>query len=74
MIESGEIVMVINTPRGRGPRADGAYIRMAADQKSIPLLTTMAAARATVRGLRDLAAGPMEVRALQAVHGRTEEG
>ncbi|MEL6984269.1 MAG: carbamoyl phosphate synthase large subunit, partial [Actinomycetota bacterium] len=71
LIEAGEVAMVINTPRGRGPRADGAYIRMAAEQQSVPLLTTLAAARATVRGMADLAAGSMEVRALQAVHGRS---
>jgi carbamoyl-phosphate synthase large subunit len=69
LIEAGEIAMVINTPRGRGPRADGAYIRIAAGHHGVPLLTTVAAARATARGLRDLAAGPMTVRALQHVHG-----
>ncbi|MDQ4071155.1 MAG: carbamoyl-phosphate synthase large subunit, partial [Actinomycetota bacterium] len=30
LIEGGEVDLVVNTPRGRGPRADGAYIRQAA--------------------------------------------
>ncbi len=74
LIESGDIALVVNTPRGRGPRADGAYIRIAAGQHGIPLLTTVAAARATARGLRDLAGSAMQVRALQAIHGRTDGG
>jgi carbamoyl-phosphate synthase large subunit len=71
LITAGEIAMVINTPRGRGPRADGAYIRIAAGQHGVALLTTVAAARATARGLRDLRGHPLEVRSLQSVHGRT---
>ncbi len=68
LIESGDIAVVINTPRGRGPRADGAYIRMAAEQHGIPLLTTVAAAAATARGLVELNAQPIHVRSLQAIH------
>ena len=62
MIEAGEIGLVVNTPRGRGPRADGAYIRRAAGQHSIPIVTTVAAARATARGLRDLGRQEVKVR------------
>jgi carbamoyl-phosphate synthase large subunit len=68
LIEQGEIAMVINTPRGRGPRADGAYIRIAAGQNGVALLTTVAAARATARGLQDLATQPLQVRSLQSIH------
>ncbi|MGI9598357.1 MAG: ATP-grasp domain-containing protein, partial [Acidimicrobiales bacterium] len=68
LIETGEISMVINTPRGRGPRADGAYIRIAAGQNGVALLTTVAAARATARGLRDMNRQQLQVRSLQAVH------
>src|SRR5207244_10796082 len=31
LISSGKVALVVNTPRGRGPRADGAYIRTAAN-------------------------------------------
>ena len=68
LIENGEIALVINTPRGRGPRADGAYIRIAAGQKGVALLTTVAAARATARGLGELADQDLEVRSLQDIH------
>ncbi|MGH9295506.1 MAG: ATP-grasp domain-containing protein, partial [Acidimicrobiales bacterium] len=30
LISGGKICLVVNTPRGRGPRADGSYIRQAA--------------------------------------------
>jgi carbamoyl-phosphate synthase large subunit len=68
LIEAGEIAMVINTPRGRGPRADGAYIRTAAGQHGVALLTTVAAARATARGLRDMGRQSLQVRSLQSIH------
>ncbi len=68
LIERGEVSLVINTPRGRGPRADGAYIRIAAGQSGVPLLTTLAAAKATALGLADLQNQPLAVRSLQAVH------
>ena len=67
LIETGEISMVINTPRGRGPRADGAYIRIAAGLNGVALLTTVAAAKATARGLQDLSNQPLQVRSLQEV-------
>ncbi|MEM7322269.1 MAG: carbamoyl-phosphate synthase large subunit [Actinomycetota bacterium] len=68
LIESGELSMVINTPRGRGPRADGAYIRIAAGQHGVALLTTVAAARATVLGLAEMKEQSLQVRSLQSIH------
>ncbi len=68
LIESGEVSLVINTPRGRGARADGAYIRTAAAQTGVALITTVAAARAVARGLSDWQDSPLEVRSLQSVH------
>ena len=37
LIESGKVDLVVNSPRGRGPRADGDYIRRAAAQAGIPV-------------------------------------
>ncbi|MEM7271565.1 MAG: carbamoyl-phosphate synthase large subunit [Actinomycetota bacterium] len=68
LLEAGELSMVINTPRGRGPRADGAYIRSSAGQNGVALLTTVAAARATALGLADLARQDLRVRSLQSIH------
>ena len=74
LIESGEVVLVVNSPRGRGPRADGAHIRAAAGKHNIPLLTTGAAGLAAVNGMADRAAHPLEVRPLQEYHQGVRRG
>ncbi|MEM9713625.1 MAG: carbamoyl-phosphate synthase large subunit [Actinomycetota bacterium] len=68
LIAAGEVVMVVNTPKGRGARADGDYIRKAATLQGIPVITTMSAALAAVLGMADHRAYPMEVRCLQELH------
>jgi len=68
LIESGRVQLVVNTPRGRGPRADGQYIRVAALAHHVPCLTTLAAAKAAVAGIADWATHPLEVRTLQELH------
>ncbi|MDQ3570080.1 MAG: carbamoyl-phosphate synthase large subunit, partial [Actinomycetota bacterium] len=42
LIASGKVQLVVNTPKGMGSRADGAYIRTAAHVHKIPCLTTVA--------------------------------
>jgi carbamoyl-phosphate synthase large subunit len=71
LIADGDIDLVVNTPRGRGPRADGAYIRLAAGVQSVPCLTTAAAALAAAGGIADWARHGLSVRSLQEYH---EEG
>jgi len=68
LIWSGAIQLVVNSTRGRGPRADGEHIRAAASAHGIPLLTTAAAALAAARGLADWRHYPLEVRTLQEYH------
>jgi carbamoyl-phosphate synthase large subunit len=68
LIEKGEIQLVVNSPRGRGPRADGANIRAAAQRNGVPLLTTASAALAAARGMVDWARHPLAVRTLQEYH------
>ena len=68
LIEAGEVQLVINSPRGRGPRADGDHIRSAAGRAGLPLLTTGAAAVAAAEGLRDLRGHQPAVRSLQEYH------
>ncbi len=65
LIRSGKVQLVVNTPRGRGPRADGAHIRRAANIEQVPSLTTIAAARAAAAGIADWAQHPLSVRSLQ---------
>jgi carbamoyl-phosphate synthase large subunit len=71
LIGNGEIDLVVNTPRGRGPRADGAYIRLAASVQGVPCLTTAAAALAAAGGIADWARHGLSVRSVQEYH---EEG
>jgi carbamoyl-phosphate synthase large subunit len=68
LIRSGKVQLVINTPRGRGPRADGAHIRRAANVTQVACLTTVAAARAAAAGIADWAGHPLSVRSLQEYH------
>ncbi len=68
LIDEDAVALVINSPRGRGPRADGAYIRAAAGAKGIPLLTTGSAALAAANGLADWLSTPLRVRSLQEYH------
>ena len=68
LIESGKIRLVINSPRGRGPRADGDHIRKAAAEQGIPLLTTASAGLALAKGLIDWRSHTLRVRPLQHFH------
>jgi len=68
LLEAGDIHLVVNCPRGRGPRADGDYIRSAAATHRVPLLTTAAGAVAAAEGIRDRAAHAGRVMSLQDHH------
>ena len=68
LIASGKVQLVINSPRGLGPRADGAHIRAAAGANRVPLLTTAAAGLAAANGMADWARHPLQVRSLQEYH------
>ena len=68
LIAGGKVDLVVNSPRGRGPRADGQYIRAAAAAHEVPLLTTGAAALAAARGMADWARHELKVRTLQDYH------
>ena len=68
LVRSGAVQLVVNSPRGRGPRADGEHIRAAAGAQGVPLLTTGNAALAAARGLADWRTYPLAVRTLQEYH------
>jgi carbamoyl-phosphate synthase large subunit len=65
LIRSGAVGLVVNTPRGRGPRADGGYIRRAASANRVPCITTVAAARAAAAGIAAWDRHGLTVRTLQ---------
>jgi carbamoyl-phosphate synthase large subunit len=68
LIQSGKVDLVVNSPRGRGPRADGAHSRAAAGVARIPRLTTAAAALAAATGMTEWAESTLRVRPLQEFH------
>jgi carbamoyl-phosphate synthase large subunit len=68
LIASGKVDLVVNTPRGRGPRADGHHIRRAAVAHRVPCLTTLAAARAAAAGIAERRRQAPAVRSLQEHH------
>ena len=71
LIGEGKVQLVVNSPRGRGARADGAYIRRAANQHRIPCLTTAAAALAAAESTIDRSNHNLRVRTLQEYQAGT---
>jgi carbamoyl-phosphate synthase large subunit len=68
LLLSGKVHLVVNTPRGRGPRADGAHIRRTATARGIPCVTTVAAALAASAGIVEWESTEATVRSLQEYH------
>ena len=68
LIGSEQVQLVINTPSGRGARADGAQIRSACMTHNVPCLTTMAAGLAAARGIADTRSQGWRVTSLQELH------
>jgi carbamoyl-phosphate synthase large subunit len=65
LIRQRRLDLLINTPIHTGSATDEGRWRVASIQLGIPLITTLAGARAAVGAIRALRAGKMEVRALQ---------
>jgi carbamoyl-phosphate synthase large subunit len=70
LLAEGRIQLVVNSPRGRGARADGRYIRQAANVHRVPCLTTASAAMAAAEGMLDRARHDVRVGTLQEYHAR----
>jgi carbamoyl-phosphate synthase large subunit len=69
LIKEGSIQLVVNTPRGRGAHADGAYIRRGASAARGPIVTTVRGARATAAGIAEWRRFDLSVTSLQERHG-----
>lgn len=69
MICNQEIDLVINTPIGREGKIDDSYIRMTSIRHKVPYMTTMAAAKATIAGIKAAQAGKVTPKCLQEYHG-----
>jgi carbamoyl-phosphate synthase large subunit len=72
LISSGKVDLVVNTPRGRGPRADGMHIRRAALAHGVACVTTVSAAIAAAAGIGEELAEAPEVRSLQEYHAQAQ--
>jgi carbamoyl-phosphate synthase large subunit len=72
-ITNGQIDIIVNTPIDKKGADDDSYIRKAAIKGRMSYVTTMAAARATIAGIKDIkynkAAG---VRSLQELHSQIQ--
>lgn len=68
MIKSGEIHLIINTPRGKITKKDETIIRSTVVLHNIPLVTTIAGAQATVSAIEALSKKSLSVKSLQEYH------
>ncbi|ATS18838.1 carbamoyl phosphate synthase large subunit [Parathermosynechococcus lividus PCC 6715] len=67
-IKNEQISLILNTPSGEEARADGRLIRRTALAYKIPIVTTIAGAKATVAAIKTLQTSELGVRALQDYH------
>ncbi len=64
-IANGEIQLIINTPTRKGAHTDEGKIRAMAVRGEVPMITTVAGARAAVQAIAALRAGSWSVAAVQ---------
>ena len=64
-IKNNQIQLIINTPTGEESQTDARLIRRTALDYKLPVITTIAGAKATVAAIRSLRAEPLGVKALQ---------
>lgn len=67
-IKNNEIQLVINIPSGRTAYGDDQIIRRTAINYHIPVVTTLAGARATASAIAALQSGGLSVKSLQEYH------
>ena len=72
-ITNKKIQLIVNTPIGKKGATDDSYIRKAAIKNKIFYLTTMAAAKATVQGIKAAQGHQIKVKSLQEFHASIEE-
>lgn len=64
-IKNGKIQLIMNIPTGEEARADGRTIRRTALTYKIPIVTTMAGAKATAAAIQSLQSQSLAVKSLQ---------
>ncbi|MBI4436708.1 MAG: carbamoyl-phosphate synthase large subunit [Candidatus Omnitrophica bacterium] len=73
LIRENGIHLIINTPTGKKPKSDEAFIRSRAVQRGIPCITTIPGAAASVRGIEAFLSGDLQVCSLQEYHHSLKE-
>lgn len=74
LITNGNIDLIINSPVGKDSVHDDSYLRKAAIKARVPYVTTVAAARATVKGiLYAQKHGDADVKSLQQLHSEIKD-
>ena len=74
LLAEGAVDIVINTPCDKQGAFDDSYIRKAAIKGRLPYVTTMAAARATLSGIRCVKQGSQgELKSLQQYHSEISD-
>lgn len=64
-VKNEQVQLMINTPSGEEAQADGKLLRRSALTYKVPMITTIAGAKATASAIRSLQSQPLEVKALQ---------
>jgi carbamoyl-phosphate synthase large subunit len=67
-IKNQHLHLLINSPVGQEAQIDDRSIRRAALSYKIPMITTVAGAKATVAAIKSMQAAPLQVKALQDYH------
>lgn len=72
-INEDKIALVINTPSGKKEAHDDSYIRKAAVKARVPYITTIAAAKAALAGIKAAQEKKFDVKSLQDFHREISE-
>ncbi|WP_271252613.1 carbamoyl-phosphate synthase large subunit [Pseudanabaena sp. Chao 1811] len=64
-MKNGQIQLIVNSPSGEEAKTDGKMIRRTALAYKIPVITTLAGAKAAIAAIRSLQSGAISVTALQ---------
>ena len=71
-ITNHEVSIVINTPDDKKGATDDSYIRKGVIKARIPYVTTMAAAKASIEGIRAMQSHKGIVKSLQQFHAEIQ--
>ena len=74
LITNGKVDLIVNSPIGKDSIHDDSYLRKAAIKAKVPYMTTIAAAKATAKGIRYINKhGAEELKSLQELHSEIQD-